>query len=237
VQVIELSKGSKPLAINTGLERATGRSVFVVDADVLVDAASLRAAAAPLLSGEVFASAPRLRVDTSRSSSAVVRYYAVWEQLPYVTQGMIGSGVYGLSRDGLARVGKIPAIIGDDAYVRTLFSPAERRTVEQTADGTSAVFSVYPPTSLRDLVRIEVRRRAADQEMTEIFGRSGAAPGRQLAFAFRGVLTGKVGPLAAATFIYVKVACRVLYVISRARGTNKAWRRDESSRVAKGTSA
>ncbi|MDX2132718.1 MAG: glycosyltransferase [Planctomycetota bacterium] len=231
VQVVELSKGSKPAALNAGIARASGDVVFVVDADVLVDLHSLRAAAAPLRSDEASVAAPALRVDCSTTSRAVSAYYAVWTRLPYVTEGLVGSGVYGLSRTALRALGPFPNIIGDDALVRTSFPVERRRTVSSTPEGRDACFVVTPPASLRDLLRIEVRRRAADQEMRELLGASGTAPGRQLALAMRLWRAKQISTFSVIVFVFVKIACRVLYAFSRLRGTNKRWRRDESSRA------
>lgn len=229
VRVIDLKQGSKPLAINTGLAEASGDVIFVVDADVLVDVHSLRAAAEPLRSGRAMVSAPCIQVDCSQSTSAVRRYYDVWTSLPYARQSMVGSGVYGMTRQALAIVGEIPKIIGDDAYVRTKFPPEQRLTVSEYY-GKPACFTVFPPRRLADLVHIEVRRRAADEEMRQLFGHTGTAPGRQMSTAIKMAARRQLSWIAVLTYVYVKLACRLKYKLSKLRGTNKVWRRDDSSR-------
>jgi len=106
VRVIEIPQASKVAALNAADEAATGFPRFYVDADVIVDLASLRAMAAVLERGEALLVAPKLRMDLSKTTWPVRAYYRVWMSLPY-NQVMVGAGAYGLSRGGRARFGRL----------------------------------------------------------------------------------------------------------------------------------
>jgi len=152
VRVIEIPQASKIAALNAADELATGFPRFYVDADVVVDLASIRAMARVLERGDALLAAPALRMDLSQTTWPVRAYYRVWTSLPY-NQVMVGTGAYGLSRAGRARFGRFPDLIADDGFVRFSFSPAERIRVDE------AVASVDPPRSLSGLIRIKTRTR------------------------------------------------------------------------------
>jgi len=152
VRVIEIPQASKVAALNAADEAATGFPRFYVDADVIVDLASLRAMAAVLERGEALLVAPKLRMDLSKTTWPVRAYYRVWMSLPY-NQVMVGTGAYGLSRAGRARFGRFPDLIADDGFVRFSFRPEERVRVDE------ATSWVEPPRSLAGLVRIKTRSR------------------------------------------------------------------------------
>jgi len=158
VRVIEIGQASKVAALNAADELATGFPRFYVDADVVVDLASIRAMAAVLERGEALLVAPKLRMDLSKTTWPVRAYYRVWMSLPY-NQVMVGTGAYGLSRAGRARFGRFPDLIADDGFVRFSFSPAERIRVDE------AVASVDPPRSLGGLIRIKTRSRLGGYQL------------------------------------------------------------------------
>ncbi|MFA7587071.1 MAG: glycosyltransferase, partial [Novosphingobium sp.] len=161
-RVVQIPEPGKANAINRGLDLAHAGPVLVVDADIRVDFAALAAVAECLRDGRTMIAAPALAVDWSRASRWVRAYYRVWLTQPYVTEDLTGSGVFGLSREGIARLGRLPAIIADDAYARSRFAQAERLSVSLCAEGRDTSFTVTAPADLRSLLRIEARRRAGD---------------------------------------------------------------------------
>jgi hypothetical protein len=228
VKVIELPNGSKSRAINVGSRVVTALPRFVVDADVVVDYAALAAAAAALAEPGVKAAAPFLRASLEGCSWPVRSYYRVWQALPYVEDALVGSGVYGLSAEGVRAIGDLPDIIADDGYVRARFEPAERRRVTADARGRPAEFVIFPPRAARDLIRIEARRRAGDAELR---ARGAAAPPSG---ALRGVGTAlfrRFGPFDLAVYLAIKAAGRLRFAMERVRGRAGLWLRDESSRL------
>ena len=230
VRVIELERGSKPLALNTGDAEAAGFPRFFIDADIRVSAASVRAVATVLKGGEALAAAPALRIDTSGASLAVRMYYAIWTRLPYVTDAMIGSGVYAVSESGRGRFQKFPDIIGDDAFIRMLFDVGERASVSRDGRGDPVEFVVAPPRGLRSLVHIEVRRRASHDEMVELFGDRAISQGASQKAALRRMFARPWLWPALAVYVYVKLESRRRYTAKKSKGTHKVWNRDNSSR-------
>lgn len=125
VTVVEIDEASKIAALNRGDEVAVGWPRAYVDADVDVDAPTLRALAAAL-DGEVLVGSPVLRVDTAGATLPVRWYYRIWELTDYRRAGHVGSGIYALSRRGRERFDRFPDVIADDLFVHALFAPAER---------------------------------------------------------------------------------------------------------------
>ena len=230
VRVLELDKGSKPLALNTGDRHAKYFPRFYVDADIDVTFPSLQAAAAPLAACRALVAAPGIRVATEHSSAAVRMYYQVWTRLPYITNAMVGSGIYGLSQAGRARFESFPDIIGDDAFVRRNFRVDERVSVLSTDGGEPVSFTVYPPRTLPELMNIEVRRKSADIEIDAIFaGQPDGEKSDQRSAIARLAANPRNWP-ALAVYFYVKLESRRRFRVRQRRGTGQVWLRDESSR-------
>jgi len=225
VRVIETEVGSKSHALNLGDRAATGFPRFFVDADIVLPLASVRLVARALESERVLGAAPKMRVELSDRRWSIRAYYAVWMRLPYVNHGMLGCGVYAVSRAGRARFGAFPSIIADDDFVRVQFSPEERATVQD------AWFVMTPPQKLSSLVDINLRRFAGDRELARVvpaeqLERSRSHHGSAL---LRLAAEPALWP-ALAVYLYVKVATLALYTYRRLVGRHKAWARDDSSR-------
>ena len=114
VRVIETPIPSKTHALNLGDEAARGFPRFYVDADVVLTLDGIRRIAARLGASGAPAAAPVMQVDLSGSSWPVRAFYAIWTQMPYTREGMIGVGVYALSEEGRRRFGRFPDVIADD---------------------------------------------------------------------------------------------------------------------------
>jgi glycosyltransferase involved in cell wall biosynthesis len=163
VRVIESPIPSKRQALNLGERSARAFPRFYVDADVVLPIESIRAVAAALEDGPFLAAAPRMQVDLRHRGWAVRAYYDIWTRLPYVSEGIIGSGVYALSESGRARFDRFPEITSDDGFVRLLFAPEERITV----DGSH--FLVTPPRSLRGILNIKTRSQKGCVELRHAY--------------------------------------------------------------------
>ena len=155
--VIDSAEGGKPLALDLGEARATGRVLVYLDADVIVSP-GLVAALARALDGD----APLFGSGTpvvSPSPSAVTRAYArIWTRLPFFETRAPGFGLFAMNRAGRGRWGSWPRVRGDDAFARLVFDPAER---VQVAD------SYEWPLSDGFLPLVRVRRRQ-DQGVREV---------------------------------------------------------------------
>lgn len=231
VKVIELAQGSKPSALNTGNGAATALPRFFVDADIVVSYASLVAATEALRVNAARAAAPALKIDTSGASWPVKIYAALSQKLPFMRQGIIGAGVYGLNAAGLKRIGTFPNVIGDDQYVYENFAPDERASVSRDHVGAPASFTIFWAGSLDNLINVEARRRAGDDEIRALLGHRQTSLPSQLAALARLALLPWMWP-ALAVFAYVKIECRRRYRARKRAGAGGDWTRDESSRDA-----
>ena len=229
-KVIELAQGSKPLALNAGNAAATAYPRFFVDADILVTHRDLAAVAQALDEPGIHAAAPRIAIDLAGCSAPVRAYYKVWQCQPYVQRGMVGSGVFGLSKEGLEIVGEFPAIIADDGYVRSRFAEEQRRSIAKDREGHAVSFTVFPPRDLGSLLSIEARRRRGDAELRAKFPTAFAvrttSGGSLLSSRKEGATLGQI-----MTYAAIKLGGRALFAFEKLTGRRAKWRRDESSRA------
>jgi hypothetical protein len=147
--------------------------------------------------------------------------------LPYVQEGMVTAGVYGLSREGRQRFAEFPDVLADDGYVRLLFEKGERVEVAE------AESVVYAPTNLGDLLRIRTRARLGWMELRrrfpELFDREVGA--KRYAPAMIGLALRPWAYLDTAIYVLV-TAASLVSARARARNLNRyVWARDESSRA------
>lgn len=163
VTVVETDVASKVHALNLADEVAEGYPRIYMDADVVLTPRDIDEISRTLEQGPILAAAPRMEMDLSQSSWAVRAYYRVWMSLPYTKKGMMGVGVYALSRDGRARFERFPDIIADDGYIRVLFKPHERTSISQ------AKSTVTAPTTLAGLIKIKTRSRLGGYQMAQRF--------------------------------------------------------------------
>jgi glycosyltransferase involved in cell wall biosynthesis len=131
VTCLETDIPSKTSALNLGEQVATQFPRIYMDADVVLKWDAMQMIAKVLESGNVLAAAPRFSMDFTGVSWMVKTYYDIWQRLPYIKEGMIGTGVFAISETGRQRFDKFPDIIADDGYVRALFKSHERTVVEQ----------------------------------------------------------------------------------------------------------
>lgn len=229
--VLDLPAGSKSAALNTGNRAATLTPRLFLDADIVCDYRALAATAQALLDPQVKAASPALHVDVAPCSALVRAYYRVWIRQPYVTDRLVGSGLYGVSREGLDEIGEFPPIFGDDIWLKTRFSYAERRNVAKDRDGKPICFTVSPPRTLRDLVRVEARRRVGDDEVRHLF--PSPQSGRTTSPASLTASLGKgVSIIDLAVYLAVKALAQGLHRWSRLCGRGTIWTRDLSAREA-----
>jgi hypothetical protein len=163
VVVVTIGEASKPAALNAG-DAAAG-DVFprlYIDADVRVDLEAVRAVAAALDTDLPRAAAPRMRAIVDGRPSVVRGFYRVFMQLPWVTDNLVGSGFYGVSRAGRARFGPFPDLINDDLVVRELFRSDERICVD------AHEFAIETPRTTSALVRAKARVSRGVGEYAEL---------------------------------------------------------------------
>lgn len=216
--VLELTAASKIAALNAGDAAASVFPRVYLDADVEVDAASLRAVVEALEGGEVLCAAPRMRLQLDGRPWYVRRFFRAFSQLPYLADGLVGNGVYVLGVSGRQRFDEFPDITADDLFVRNLFAPNERAAVD------GATFVVHPPRNLEGLLAIRERVYRGNREYQEAGFEDRAEPtrdrGRLLRLALR-------QPLDLAVYLTVNLAA-VARLKLRRRPIH--WERDDSAR-------
>jgi hypothetical protein len=223
VRVLEIAQASKAAAVRTG-NAATG--VFPrlhLDADVVVTGADLLRLLEPLERPGVLATAPRRVVPRDGCSPVVRWYYDVWELLPQVDGGLFGRGAFVLTQAAQDRVSALPAVMSDDLAVSDAFDDHERLVVD------TATVTVWPPRTVRDLLRRRVRvatgTRQAGQE--GVRRRESVTRPRTLVDMARRrpVLVPRI-----AVFVAVTVVARLRARRFTRSGDFTTWQRDESSR-------
>lgn len=163
VKVIVTDTASKTHALNLGDQVATGSTRFYLDADVVIEHEAIQQLANRLGSGDVLAIAPKPIFELEGCSWAVRSYYKIRSLLPSAQEGIGGSGVYGLSEAGRKRFSAFPALIADDGYVRVQFQEYERETL------ASAYSTVFPPQTMKDLVRTKTRSHYGSLELGMLY--------------------------------------------------------------------
>jgi glycosyltransferase involved in cell wall biosynthesis len=222
VRVVEVSEASKRAALRRGNELATGHPRVYIDADVLLDAAAVRALTAAL-HPPVMVAAPARAVPRDGVSWPVRAYYDVWEHLPQVRSAPFGRGVVAVSREGAQRISALPPAMSDDLAVAAAFRASERAIV------ADAVVTVWPPRTVADLVRRRVRVHTGNAQLAGAGGvpaELSTSPGSLLRLVrSRPRIAAKL-PVFVAVTVVAKLAARRRIK----RGDFTTWLRDESSR-------
>jgi glycosyltransferase involved in cell wall biosynthesis len=159
VNVVELDVPSKSAALNEGDRVARGFPRVYLDADIVISTATLRALADVLSTPGTLVAAPTPEFALDRRPWTVRAFSRIYRQIPYVTEGLIGLGIYGLSSEGRARFERFPPVTADDLFVQRLFAPTER-----TVLGTCS-FRVETPRNLRSLIAVRTRTAFGNREL------------------------------------------------------------------------
>ena len=225
IQVHELEEASKSAALNRGDSAALHFPRFYVDADVVVSGAALGALAQRLQPGQYMACSPRLELNLEHSNAMVRAFYRTWMQLPYVTQNLIGCGVYGLSAAGRSRFGEFPNLIADDCFVRLQFTGDEKHSVAEQH------FSVRAPRTLSSLIRINSRRLEGQRQLRKHFRQTTQREGQQQKRVLLSRLANPLGWPDLLIYLWVRLASMTALRLRLMRGERETWSRDESSRA------
>jgi glycosyltransferase involved in cell wall biosynthesis len=221
VRVIETPVGGKPHALRLGDAACVTYPRIYLDADVRLDAASVRELVAACSRPGVLACAPVPELDLAGSGWMIKRVHRVHEALIGPRRALAGVGVYVLTETGHDRVFPMPDVISDDGLVHAGFAPHERLVVG------AARSLVRPARSVSSYLQRRVRVRRGNRELAEL-GRS-APEGRlglgDLARLLRG---RRVSPLDGGCYLVVQALDRGLTALRGDRGA--AWGSDSTSR-------
>ena len=230
-RVLDLPPGSKVIAMNEANALATATPRFFLDADVQCDYRSLSAVADVLREPGIMAASPALKMDLSRCDGWVRAFYRVWLTQPYVTDRLVGSGLFGLSAKGLETIGTIPPTFADDTWVRTRFSYDERRNVDTDRNGNPVFFVVSPPRTRSDLVKIEARRRIGSEQVLTLY----PSPHNQRINRpsdLGDALRSGANVLDVLKYLALKTSAMARYRLNKVRRRAPVWVRDTQARAA-----
>ncbi len=227
--LLDIAEGSKTKAMNAAGAKALHHPRIYLDADVQVSYASLAALAKVLREPGVMAASPAIRMDLSRSNWLVRAYYRVWLTQPYVQRAMVGSGCFGISHEGYEAIGDFPPITGDDIWVHSRFTEAERRNVSEDEDGNPVFFTVSPPRRAIDQIRVETRRRLGNEEVLSLHP-SPHHRGSNQAGDLKTALNNGASHLDIVIYLSIKAIARLRGRWTKWRGRKIAWERDLAAR-------
>lgn len=221
--VIDHPVAGKVGALNEGDRMASASLRIYLDADIELGPGALPALIETLSVPDAVCASPRVEFDLGPASGPVSAYYRAFQELPYVQNGLVGLGVYGLSGTGRSLFDEFPDVIADDLFVQRLFESSARLT----AGGT---FTVSVPRVMRDLVRVRTRVAQGNTELaaqTDVPSADASASTLSTMRALVSLVLERpslLGP--AVAYVFVTLLARW-----RAPRVGTAWHRDESSRV------
>jgi glycosyltransferase involved in cell wall biosynthesis len=222
VRVLETEVPGKPNALRLGDEACRTFPRAYLDADVGLDAASLRALVRACAEPGVLACAPAPQLDLAGVGPVARRVHRVHDALIGPDRALAGAGCYVLTEEGHDRVFPMPDVISDDGLVHASFAPQERVVVA----GAHSV--VRPARTVSAYLNRRVRVRRGNRQLASL-GRSAPEGRLTLGDLTRLVRRRRVSPLDAGCYLIVLVLDRGL---TRLRsGREAAWGSDASSRV------
>lgn len=159
--VVELAEGGKIGALNAGDDAACAPARLYLDADILCGPGLLAGLIKALdRAAPVYAGA---RLEVPPAASVISRRYArFWQNLPFLTRGVSGAGLFAVNEGGRRRWDRFPPIIADDAFVRGLFAPSERVRID-------AGYSWPISEGLRALVKVRGRQDDGMRELVRLY--------------------------------------------------------------------
>lgn len=224
-RVIETPQPGKANAMNLGHNAAPDGITIVLDADLTVTAADLRALIAPIEAGKAEASCGRMKVDLTGCSLAVRGFYSIWSRRSYASGAKFG-GVFALSESAAAQIFPLPAVIADDTYVSRSVPAADK------AYAPDCSFTARVPRDLASLIRVRRRVLRGNRQLAHM----GVLPQRDICGAkgkglLREMLTCPCLLAGLAVYGLVGLLARA-GLEAEGRRSSLRWERDDSSRVA-----
>lgn len=221
VQVLDLPVAGKVGALNAGEAVVRSFPRVFLDADVTIDVETLRRLVEVLGDGAPAVAAPRPVFDVEGRPALVRLFYRAWTELPYLTEGMVGSGVYAMNRAGRARFAAFPQVTGDDLFVQRCFSADETRVL------SDSTFGVRTPWDLRSLIAIRTRVAHGNAELART-GHGALRRSTQATLRSMSLVLRRDPSLLPACAVYVWVT--IVSRIAARRRSAVTWQRDATNR-------
>lgn len=218
VRVLDLKEPSKTVALNAADAASTRWPRLYLDADIEITPAAVADVFRYLSTPGTLAARPAFRYETGGADKLVQAYYRARLRIPSMSEHLWGAGAYAVNHAGHARFPQFPDATADDAFVDSLFDPAERAILP------TAPVVVRVPLHTNEL-RKTLRRIYRGVQQAEGAVKSGSGLGKLV----RSV-TGPVAFVDAGVYGSLAVLGKLQKGKSLAR--NGGWDRDESSRRA-----
>lgn len=167
-RVIDRPEPGKAEALNAADRVATSFPRIYLDADIVVPGEGVPTLLSRFAQDPApLAVVPRRRIDLVGRPWPVRCYFAINERLPAFADGLFGRGMIALSEHGRGRFGSFPAIVADDLFLDSCFSPQEKLQ----DDDVEVV--VAAPLRTADLIRRLIRVRRGNRELRSAAGVEG----------------------------------------------------------------
>lgn len=223
VRVFTTPVASKVDALNLGDGEARAFPRFYLDADIPLRAGDLRELALALERGDGHAVSAERSIELDGRPRLVKGYYRIWEQLPQVQGGVVGSGVYGISEAGRQRFGEFPPVLGDDYFVQQVFAPDEQVRVARVRTVIEA------PYTSRALVGRKARVFVGNRQVGLATGTGG---GDRWAWAGVILRSPNLAPFLPA-FLLITLLAKMQAAYRRRTGTTSRWSADSTTRTSR----
>jgi hypothetical protein len=224
ITVLQTEVASKKHAMDLGNRTAVLFPRVFIDADVVIDGASINALLRPLSQEGILATGPRRSIPMQGVSLIVRSYYQVWQALPQSKSGLFGRGVVALSESGIQRYLALPNVMSDDLAISEAFGSAERVIVDD------ALVTVNPPRTVRDLIRRRIRIVTGNRQ-ADILNIRGDDSRTSVTLLLNMVREEPRIAVHLPAFLLVTMISRIAARKALRVGDFTSWRRDESSRT------
>ncbi len=218
VTVIEVERGSKTLALNTGDAVAREWPRLYLDADVSMAPTAVLALFTALADPGTLAVRAYYAYDIAGATWPVRAYYRARARITAPANRLWGAGGYALSAHGHARFARFPEVTADDSWVDELFAEQEKRAV------ATVPAIVRTPRTAPALLSVLTRQRRGCEELG-----TPARPAPRLV-ALAASVRGPVSAIDAACYVLLTLVAR-RRAAGIARRGGAVWERDGSSRV------
>ncbi|HJQ48266.1 MAG TPA: glycosyltransferase [Amycolatopsis sp.] len=225
VRVLETPVAGKPHALRLGDAECEVFPRIYLDADVVLTGEGVRALADALAEPGVLMATPTVVLDCRGVTWFARRVHRAWAALPQVRSTGVGSGAYGLSAAGHARVFPIPDVLTDDAWAHRKISLRSKVVV------AGAWSVVRPAGSAQALLRRRARVRLGHRELDRLGVTASREHGSGLRVIARLIRARRVAVVDAACLISVALLDRVIATFRRINGNETGWFTDTKSRI------
>src|SRR6056297_2110309 len=131
LDVIEIKRGNKTVALNVGDRCAEYPTKIYIDADILCEPTLIKKMKEVAVRPEPVYVTGTLKLAPTQSMVSRL-YGSFWILLPFISGGAVGAGCYAVNGSGRMRWDEFPEIISDDSFARLQFKQRERVEIDSS---------------------------------------------------------------------------------------------------------